>query len=142
MGRLTSHHEPGERYALLRFVSVLFLMFGGVLCVVGTGLLAYGGYLLLSGSGAPTPTPASGATDALGSLAGPLATLRSPLGGLLWVVWGFSSLMSGLQSLALATVIRLAIHLEENTRASAQCLETLRLRTAPAEPEPGPLFVS
>jgi hypothetical protein len=54
------------------------------------------------------------------------------------VLWSCGILFSGLQLLALGAFLRLMIHLEENTRASAQALDRIRsrLEANPAGVEP------
>ena len=56
--------------------------------------------------------------------------------------WSFGILFAGLQLIALGAFLRLMIHVEENTRASAQMLDRLRSRLE-ASPEGGePMFRS
>ncbi len=49
------------------------------------------------------------------------------------LIWSFGLFVAGIQSLAMGSFLRLAIHVEENTRATAQALD--RLRTS-LEPKP------
>ena len=53
-------------------------------------------------------------------------------------VWSVALLVSGLQMIALGTLCRLMIHLEENTRATAQVLDRIRsrLESSPEGVEP------
>jgi hypothetical protein len=46
----------------------------------------------------------------------------------LFLFWSFAFLLSGLQTVAFGTLFRLAIQLEENTRASAQFPDRVRMR--------------
>lgn len=137
MTQIRSDHEPGERYLILRVISVLFIGIGAILLFVGTLLLAFGLYSSLTGrtvelsSGrAPLGSPPVGLASYL-NLLRPFA--------ILWALVHFSG---GLQSLAMGYLIRLAIQVEENTRTSARCLERLSSRAEPRAESPGPLFVS
>jgi hypothetical protein len=58
------------------------------------------------------------------------------------VAWSLGVLAAGLQFVAAGALCRLAIHVEENTRISAQCLETLAARTESRREDGGPRFVS
>jgi hypothetical protein len=130
MERVTSHREAGERYTSLRLVGGLFTVLGALLLSGSCLLLAFGLYTLRSGVTAPPPLET--APFAAHSVSF-LSTLGR-IGGGWWILWSFALFMSGLQSVAMGALIRLVIHLEENTRVSAQCLEQLRLRTEPADP--------
>jgi hypothetical protein len=127
MGYITSHRESAERYAPLRFVGVIFTGLGAILLAVGSLLLAYGLYTLLSsstveppGGGGPGPFPGRPVT--IGPFAGGTGTF-------LLILWSSALLIAGLQSLAMGSLFRLVINVEENTRISAQCLEKLRSRS-------------
>jgi hypothetical protein len=137
MGRLTSHRETGERYMTLRFVGWLFTVLGSLLLMGSCMLLAFGLYVLRSGGTQLLPE-----TVPLTAQSASVFSAYSRIGGPLWILWSLALLMSGLQSVAIGALFRLAIHLEENTRVSAQCLETLRSRTEPTERNVGPLFWS
>jgi hypothetical protein len=130
MERVTSHREAGERYTSLRLVRGLFTVLGILLLSGSCLLLAFGLYTL--GSGRTGPPPLETAPFADHSVSFLRAFGR--IGGGWWILWSLALFMSGLQSVAIGALIRLAIHLEENTRVSAQYLEQLRLRTEPVDP--------
>ena len=48
--------------------------------------------------------------------------------------WSFGLLFAGLQTVAMGTLCRLMIHMEENTRATAQVLDQIRSRLEGVEP--------
>jgi len=138
MGRVTSYRAIDERYPTLRIISVICTAIGGILLVLGSALLAAGFYGFLAGM---TSGPHGGA--------GPIAVSPAkglPLGyglvGSLSIVWSLGCLVSGLQFLGMGTLFRLAIHVEENTRAAAQCLEKIRTRLEPRDENVGPSFIS
>ncbi|AGA25381.1 hypothetical protein Sinac_0978 [Singulisphaera acidiphila DSM 18658] len=58
------------------------------------------------------------------------------------ILWALGHLGAGLQFLAMGSLIRLAIQVEENTRTSAHCMEKLCSRSEPRAESPGPFFVS
>jgi hypothetical protein len=58
------------------------------------------------------------------------------------VLWSFCILFSGLQLIILGAFCRLMIHLEENTRASAQMLDKLQSRLEGCPAETGAIFRS
>jgi hypothetical protein len=93
-------------------------------------LLAFGLYTLRSGWTGPPPLE----TEPFAAHSVRFLSAFGRIGGGWWILWSLALFMSGLQSVAIGALIRLAIHLEENTRVSAQCLERLRLRTEPADP--------
>lgn len=130
MERVTSHRGSGEQDTSLRLVGWLFSMFGA-LQLSGSGLLiAFGVYVLLPvwTGAAPSETwPIAARPAALFGLPG-------GTGQGLWLLWSLALFVSGLQSVAIGALIRLAIRLEENTRVSARCLEQLNARTVPADP--------
>ncbi len=138
MGQITSHRESGERYAALRFVGVIFTGLGAILLAVGSLLLAFSLYALLSSS---MGQPPGGEGPFVGR---PLGILPSAggLGTALPTLWSFALLVSGLQFLAMGSLLRLVINVEENTRISAQCLEKLRSREAAIEENVGSIFRS
>jgi hypothetical protein len=135
MGKITSFRESGRRYTALRVIGFLFTLIGLILLAIGGCLLGYGLYMLASGVApvaAPLPNPE-------GPFPGPQA-IRAPFpwtmqAGLL-LLWSVGLLFGGLQQIALGAFFRLMIHMEENTRASAQVLDRLRSRLE-ASPEPG-----
>jgi hypothetical protein len=129
MGRVTSHREAGERYTSLRFVGGLFTVLGVLLLSGSCLLLAFGLYTLRSGVTGPPPQTEPFAAHSVSFL-----STMGRLGGGSWILLSLVLFTSGLQSVAMGALIRLVIHLEENTRVSAQCLEQLRLRTEPGDP--------
>jgi hypothetical protein len=135
MGKITSFRESGRRYTALRVIGFLFTLIGVLLLVIGGGLLGYGVYVAASG-GATAAAPLS---NPEGPFPGPQA-IRAPFpwtmpAGLL-LLWSVGLLFGGLQQLALGAFFRLMIHMEENTRASAQMLDKLQSRLE-AGPERG-----
>jgi hypothetical protein len=138
MARITSHHESGERYFTLRIVAVVSTGVGVVLLAVGMMLLAFGLWGLLADTGSEPPR--AGVPSAARPVN--IVPLAGGRGGVLALLWSLGFLVSGLQFLAMAGLCRLAIHVEENTRASAQCLEKIRLRLEPRGEDVGPLFIS
>jgi hypothetical protein len=138
MRQITSHRESAERYTALRFLGVVFNGLGSLLLIAGSLLLALVLSALLSTwMGEPTRAEVSvlGHPVSLGPLIG-------RLGSALPTLWSFCLLISGLQFLAIGSLFRLVINVEENTRISAQCLERLRSREAPIDQEVGSLFRS
>jgi hypothetical protein len=119
MDRLTSFRKPGPRYATLRVVGFLCSLLGVILMVIGGGLLATIGYYAVAPRDAPVDP-------------------RLQVAAGFSVLWSCGILFSGLQLLALGAFLRLMIHLEENTRASAQVLDRIRsrLETNPEGVEP------
>jgi hypothetical protein len=138
MGRITSHRESAERYTVLRFIGVLFTVLGSLLLAGGSLLLAFGLYALLEGStGQPPRGEVPFAAPPVIAL-----NLHGAWGGALSMLWSFGLLVSGLQFLAMGALSRLVIHIEENTRISAQCLEQMRSRAEPIEQNVEPFFRS
>jgi hypothetical protein len=136
MRRITSFQEIGERYTSLRVIGYLFTLIGSAMLGIGGLLLAFGIYALAYGT---TNTPGQGA----GLMAGPQVNVLPVLPWLsatVSLIWSFACLLSGLQFIALAVFLRLMIHLEENTRASAQILDKLRSRLEPNPEGVEPLF--
>lgn len=138
MPRITSYLRTDERYLALRIVSVICTGIGAVLLLAGTVLLAFGLYALLAGM-TSEPPPAG---VPFGARPVNVSTLGHGLGGALSALWSLGFLVSGLQFLAIGTLFRLAIHVEENTRAAAQSLEKIRARLEPKGEDAGPLFLS
>jgi hypothetical protein len=121
MSRIHSFRDNGERYPILRVV--------GTICTgLGFFLLALGGLCIVIG------------------IAGLFTDLLRPYQGVgagIALVWSFGLFVSGLQALAMGAFIRLAIHVEENTRATAQALAKLREAMEPkAEVEARSIFLS
>ena len=99
----------------------MFTWTGIVLLAVGMILLAFGLFSLL---GVMMSVP------------------RVGIGGVVAALWSLGFLASGLQFLAMGALFRLAIHVEENTRATAQCLEKLVSRLEPRAENIGSIFRS
>jgi hypothetical protein len=114
MARISSFRETGERYPVLR---VLATICHGI----GLLLLALAGLLL-----------AAGIVSFAGQLAGPMNGSYGIYAGVA-LIWSFGLFAAGIQSLAMGSLFRLAIHVEENTRATAQALDRLR---SDMEPKP------
>ncbi len=112
MAKLRSFRDRGERYPWLRFLATCGLVLGcGLIGLAVLGLLA--GVAMLGDN-------------------------RMPYGGLglgAALVWSLGLLFSGVQAIALGSFLRLMIHVEENTRATAQALDRLA-----KEAEPKPAF--
>jgi hypothetical protein len=138
MARITSHRESAERYTVLRFLGVLFTVLGSLLLAGGFLLLASGLYAMLAGSAGQPPR------GEVPFAAPPVVALNlaGALGGVVSTLWAFGLLVSGLQFLATGALFRLVIHVEENTRISAQCLEQMRSRAEPIGQDVGPIFRS
>ena len=133
MERIASFRESGRRYTALRVIGSLCTLIGAVLLAIGGLLLSYGLYALATGGGAAAPPPD------LPPFPGPqIRTVPPLLAGGFSLLWSFAILLSGLQMIALGAFFRLMIHLEENTRASAQMLDKIRsrLEASPAGGEP------
>jgi hypothetical protein len=130
MKRITSFQQIGERYTTLRVSAFLFTLLGSVLLWIGGLLLAFGLYVLAYGM---TGTPAQGGGPPVNVLPG-----FPWFSGKVALLFSFACLVSGLETVATASFLRLMIHLEENTRASAQTLEKLRsrLESSPENVEP------
>jgi hypothetical protein len=123
MPRIESFREPRPRYPTLRVIGFFCTLFGVILIGIGAGLMLLAGLQALAGAGGPLPAP-------LSVLAGYA------------LLWSFGILFSGLQMLAVGAFLRLMIHVEENTRVSAQVLDRIRSRLD-ANPEGiEPLFES
>ena len=123
MHRITPFREPGPRYTALRVIGFLCTLIGTILLLIGVGLMLVAGLYALAASGGPVAVPPQMQILASFSL-----------------LWSFGILFSGLQLVALGGFLRLMIHVEENTRASAQALDRIRARLE-ANPEGvAPLF--
>jgi hypothetical protein len=106
--------------------------------VVGTALLVVAVHVLVAGMTSEPPRVVNPFTEH----AAPVVPLAYSLGGALTALWSLGFLFSGLQFLAIGTLFRLAIHVEENTRMSAQCLEKIRVCLEAREENARPLFPS
>jgi hypothetical protein len=138
MARITSHPASAKRYIGLRLISLIFTVLGTLLLALGSLLLAACLYTLLSSWASQLPrAEVPFASRPIGGVAVP-----GNLGVALGAVWSLGLLMGGLQFLAMGTVCRLLIDVEENTRISAQCLEQLRSREEPFGQNVGSLFRS
>ena len=83
----------------------------------------------------------------LGLLAGPggdreVSAVFRGFGAIAALAWSLGVLAAGIQFVAAGSRCRLAIHVEENTRATAQCLEAIAARVEPRREDGGPRFVS
>jgi len=138
MARPISHRAPGERYTVLRLIGGVFTVLGVLLLLGGCLLFAVGLYGLLSGGAGPPPSETPPFSAA------PVNAVRFPssLGGSLSILWSFGLLISGLQFLAMGALFRLVIHVEENTRVTARCLEQMRARLDPVEQGVASMFRS
>jgi hypothetical protein len=129
MDKITSYRESSPRYATLRLIGALSTSMGAILTAVGICLLLFSLYTLATrGWGA---TPPLNQVELAGTQSTPVPFLL--LGGFS-LLWSLGILLSGLQLIATGAFFRLMIHLEENTRASAQMLERMRSRPEGAEP--------
>jgi hypothetical protein len=138
MGRFSSHRATGGRSISLQIVGLMFTALGIVLLIGGFLLLAFGLNAMFAGPAGSSPGAAlPGAADvrALGRFP---SFLELPLS----IYWSVALLVSGLQYLALGALCRLFVHLEENTRVSAQCLERLIARLEPVEQDAVTMFRS
>jgi hypothetical protein len=58
------------------------------------------------------------------------------------LLWSFLLMLGGLQNIGMAACFQLMIHLEENTRASAQFLDRIRARVESSREDVEPWFRS
>jgi hypothetical protein len=135
---MTSFSATDRRYASLRIIGLISAMIGAVLLALGALLLVYGLYTLAQGmqsaslhGAAPLAAGPSHAVSLAPWLNGPFA-----------LFWSFILLLTGLQSLAMGALFQLMIHLEENTRASAQFLDRISSRVESSPEGVEPLFRS
>jgi cobalamin synthase len=136
MSRIISFYEFGERYKPLRIAGALFTLIGAVLLAISAVLLVAGLYAFLA---VTTDEPLPG----MGHIAVrqvPGLPFNVGLGGILALIWSIGLLVAGLQHSALGALCRLLIHLEENTRASAQSLDKIRTRLESSGEGVEPLF--
>jgi hypothetical protein len=106
MPRISSFQKTEERYPSLRILSVIFGIIGTLLLIVAGLLFAFAILQYFEGRIAPA---------------------------LALTCWAAGCGFASLQSFASAALFLLAIHVEENTRATAQAMERLR---ASMEPKP------
>jgi hypothetical protein len=123
MRRLTSFRAPGPRYPALRVIGFLCTLSGMILMAIGVGLMLLAGFHAFAARGGPVDVPPQVQVLAGFSL-----------------LWSFGILFSGLQLVALGGFLRLMIHVEENTRASAQALDRIRSRLEANREGVAPLF--
>jgi hypothetical protein len=121
MARISSFRESGERYSGLRVLATICNAVG-VLLVTLSALLLFAGIVSL------------------------IMRMVGPFDGVylgIALVWSFGLFAAGIQSLAMGALFRLAIHVEENTRACAQALDRLRASVEPKpEVDPRSIFLS
>ena len=109
MWKISSFRESGPRYATLRIIGSLWTLLGAIVVLIGGGALAVIGYFAIAARDVQVDP-----------------SQRIGMG--LYALWSFCILISGLQLIALGAFCHLMIHMEENTRASAQALEKIRDR--------------
>ena len=121
MAKLRSYRESDERYPVLRFMVGLFMGLGTFAFVMAVGLIGFGGLSL-----------------------GARLVDKNPFGpwSIFMLIYGAGAFLLALQFLVVSSLLRLAIHVEENTRISAQCLEKIRDSFVPTEIPDTPLFRS
>ncbi len=136
METVTSFNGFDRRYYSLRIIGAIFTLIGFMLLLLGAALLAFGLYGLATGSaGQPAPSANPMLPHAQSTV-----VLRELLGGALGIIWSIGLIVGGLQFAALGAFVRLMIHVEENTRASAQLLNKIARRLEPREEGVGSLF--
>jgi hypothetical protein len=137
MERITSFYASDRRYASLRVIGRLFFVIG----MVGVGLpllaLVFGLYDLIGQATGAVPRRVAPGVGAPGA---PVPLFHWGGAFSLLVSWVF--LLSGLQLVALGTLFRLLIHLEENTRATAQSLDRIQSQLASSREGAEPSFRS
>jgi hypothetical protein len=136
--KIASFYQTDQRYLSLRIIGGLFYVTGAMLVAIGTLLLVFGLWALLPGMSVAPPWGA----DLIAAHQSRVTPIVVGFGGTFSLLWSFVILLSGLQSIALGTLFRLAINLEENTRASAQALDKIRLRLESREEGVGQFFRS
>jgi hypothetical protein len=138
MERITSFYATNRRYASLRILGVISMLTGALLVALGALLLAYSLYALAQGM---MSTSVRGAAPLA---AGPSSAglLAFWLNGPFALFFSFTLLLIGLQNLAMGALFQLMIHLEENTRASAQFLDRIRSQVESRPEGVEPLFRS
>jgi hypothetical protein len=138
MNRIISFHEPRERYHGLRIVSSFFTLLGMAFLATGTFVLAYGLYLLVTaGKGDFAPEAGPLAIRQAGSL-----FLGADVRVIFSLLYSFCFLLGGLQQIAMGGLCRLFIHLEENTRATAQAVDRMRASLESSAEGAAPIFRS
>lgn len=138
MESLTSIYGADHRYHSLRIISAIFTLIGAALLLIGILLLAYSiSALLTYETSTPPPGP-----EPFGAHQRSVASFVANLGPMFTLYAAFVFLVSGFQSVAFGALIRLAIQLEENTRASAQFLDKIRRRLESGGEAVEPIFRS
>lgn len=138
MGKIASCYETGERYKSLRIVGGVFTFTGAILLLIGGLMFTAALYALLADKVGAPPVES-----------GPLKIISAPGSSSLstglhagfFLFWSIAILFAGLESIAFGALIRLLIHMEENTRVSALALEKLRM-SLEAKREGEPHFLS
>jgi hypothetical protein len=138
MENITSIYGCDRRYHSLRIISTFFTLIGAVLVLIGILLLGFGVSTLFSHA---TLTPPSVA-EPFAARQGSVVPFGANPGAAISLFCSFAFLLSGLQSVAIGALSRLAIQLEENTRASAQFLDKIRRRLESGREAGEPSFLS
>ncbi len=122
MARITSFRETQPRYPMLRIAGLICVLFGSLLALAGIGLLGCAILMGLAKWG--------------GSIAAP------PFFAWMCVLYGVGIEFGALQMFVVAGLLQLMIHLEENTRATAQAVDTIRSRMEPKPEGVEPFFAA
>jgi hypothetical protein len=134
MTKISSYQHLGERYRALRVVGFMFTLIGTFLSAAGALLLGVGFYTLAWG---PVIVPPQGVGSHVNVL-----PLTPWLNATVAFVWSFALLLGGMQMIALGKICLVMIHLEENTRATAQVLDRIRSRLESSTESVGTWFRS
>jgi hypothetical protein len=137
MNSIQSFRRSGPRYPALRIIGSLSTLLGTVLLAIGAVLLVYAVHAVATVGIPPHPHDPGPLPQPRPQVIG----LLPPLDVGLAFFWSLGILFSGLQLIAWGAFLRLMIHLEENTRVSAQVLDQIRSRLA-AGREDASLFSS
>jgi hypothetical protein len=138
MTRITSFYASDQRYSSLRVIGFVCTLIGVVLLATSAVLLVFGLNALMEGM---MGVPPRGAAP-LGSPPGNPVPLVPWWGGTVFLIWSVALLVCGLQLIASGVLFKLMIHLEENTRASAQIMDKIRSRLESSREDVEPLFRS
>ena len=122
MSRIISFRETQPRYPVLRIAGLMCALFGSLLALAGIGLLAWAMLMGVADRGGPMGVP--------------------PFFAWTFAVYGVGILFGALQMFVVAGLLQLMIHLEENTRATAQAVETIRSRMEPKPEGAEPFFAA
>lgn len=122
MAMIMSFRETQPRYPLLRIAGLMCVLFGSLLVLLGIGLLGSAILMVVAERGGPIAAP----------------------GLFVWAyaIYGVGFLFGALQMFVVAGVLQLMIHLEENTRATAQAVDTIRSRLEPKPEGVEPFFAA